>query len=114
MGKTNKERAVQLSVEARKCAFCEHFFVIGSQGYCRRYPAYVSKRGDGSEWCGEFLLNEQAQQNPRAFDKEKVRSLLDSYALHCHWMGANGYDFDRIKNEKRGFLHDILTILGIE
>ena len=47
-------------------------------------------------------------------DTEKVRSLLDSYAWHCHWMGANDHAFDHVKNEKHGYLRDILAILGME
>jgi len=58
--------------------------------------------------------NESRMQPAPQFDAEKVRSLLDSYAWYCHWMGANDHAFDHVKSEKHGYLRDILAILGIE
>ena len=72
------------------CALCKYFLVIGSQGYCRRHPSVIAKRGDGKEWCGEFLFDEPEQPQASPDHTDKVRVLIAEYGMASvewgkHW-----------------------------
>ena len=101
------------------CEYCKYFLVIGMQGYCRRSPAVIAKRGDGQEWCGEFLCDEPVQLQVAPDHADKVRILIAEYGMAStefgkHWADSVNTTFgEAYKNALKARVA-LFKILGVE
>jgi len=101
------------------CALCKFFFVIGSQGYCRRYPGVVAKRGDGNEWCGEFAFDAPVQPQVAPDHADKVRVLIAEYGMASsewgkHWADMPHATFGEAYENALKTRAALFMVLGIE